>query len=160
MNDTKEVITGMGGSEVPSSITQLLTINQSKKVPLIESATATPKHNESSNFTDEVDNVCTSSDIKLTETPGIDKVLLKVRSSQGRLNECFITDNRTLRKKKQKCKAMNVTNKIDKSVDKDSVKYEDKFEIVASTRSKPYADAVRYDQNLSCKKDIDFCKNL
>ena len=55
---------------------------------------------------------------------------------------------------------MNVTNKIDKSVDKDSVKYEDKFEIVASTRSKSYADAVRYDQNLSCKKDIDFCKNL
>ena len=32
------------------------------------------------------------------------------------------------------------------------------IEIVANTRSKSYADAVRYDQNMSCKKDIDFAK--
>ena len=46
-----------------------------------------------------MDNVCTSSDIKMTETPGIDNVLLKVKSSQGRVNESFVMDNRTLKKR-------------------------------------------------------------
>ena len=53
---------------------------------------------------------------------------------------------------------MNVANKMDKSVVKDSMKDENKIEIFASTRGKLYADAVRYDQNISCKKDNDFAK--
>ena len=35
---------------------------------------------------------------------------------------------------------------------------EEKIEIVANTRRKSYADAARYDQNMSCKKDIDSAK--
>ena len=85
----------------------------------------------------------------MTETPGIDDALLKVKSSQGRVNESFITDNRALRKKKQKCKCMNVANNMDKSVVVDSMKNEEKNEIVANTRGKSYADVVRYDQNMS-----------
>ena len=83
-----------------------------------------------------MDNACTSSGIKMTETPGIDTILLKVKSSQGRVNKSFITDNNTLRKKKQKCKPMNVVNKMYKSVVADSMKDEEKFEMVANTRSK------------------------
>ena len=44
-----------------------------------------------------------------------------------------------------------------------NMKDEEKIEIVANTRSKPYADAVRYDQNMSCNKNIDlvkFCNEL
>ena len=94
----------------------------------------------------------------MTETPGIDDALLKVKSSQGRVNESFITDNRALRKKKQKCKYMNVANNVDKSVVVDSMKNEEKNQIVANTRGKSYADIVRYDQHMSNKKDIDFAK--
>ena len=39
-----------------------------------------------------------------------------------------------------------------------NMKDEEKIEIVANTRSKPYADAVRYDQNMSCNKNIDLVK--
>ena len=53
---------------------------------------------------------------------------------------------------------MNVANKMDRSVVEDSMKDEEKIEIVANTRSKSYADAVMYDQNMSCTKDTDFAK--
>ena len=41
----------------------------------------------------------------MTETPSIDKVLLKVESSQKIVNESFITDDNTLRKKEAKIHA-------------------------------------------------------
>ena len=50
-------------------------------------------------------NVCTSTGIKMTETPGIYDVLLKVKNSQEKVNESFIMDNRTLRKKEAKMQA-------------------------------------------------------
>ena len=78
---------------------QLLTISQSENVPLVESDMTRPKNNERSNITCKVDNICTFSGIIMTETPGIDNVLLKVKSSQ---------------KCKEKCKPMNIANKMDK----------------------------------------------
>ena len=54
---------------------------------------------------------------------------------------------------------MNVANDMDKSVVVDSMK-DQKIEVVANTWSKFYADVVRYDQNMSCKKDIDFAKTF
>ena len=148
LNNIMEILTGVGGSNVPSSVSQLSTISQSENVSLVESAITTLKQNESSNITGTVDNICTSSGIKMTEAPDIDNVLLKVKSIQGRVNESFIMDNRTLRKKKQKCKAMNVASKMDKSVVENNMKNEEKIETVGKTRSKSYADAVWYDQNV------------
>ena len=95
LNNTKEIITAVSGNKVPSSVTQLFTISQSENVPLVESDMTTPKNNERSSITCKVDNICTSSGIIMTETPGIDNVLLKVKSSQ-------------------KCKPMNIANKMDK----------------------------------------------
>ena len=53
---------------------------------------------------------------------------------------------------------MNVANKMDKSVIENNMKNEEKIEIVANTRSKSFPDTVRYNQNMSCKKNIDFAK--
>ena len=47
----------------------------------------------------------------------------------------------------QKCKAVNVANKINKSMVENNLKDKQKIEIVAKARSKCYIDAVRYDQN-------------
>ena len=81
LNNTKEIITEVGRNKVPSSVLQLLTISQSENVPLVESAITTPKNDESSNITGKVNNICTSSDIKMTETSGNDNVLLKVKNN-------------------------------------------------------------------------------
>ena len=43
----------------------------------------------------------------------------------------------------QKCKAVNVANKINKSMVENNLKDEQKIEIVAKARSKCYIDAVR-----------------
>ena len=82
LNNTKEIITGVGRSEVPSSVMQLSTVNKLENVLLVELATTTPKHNESSNITDKVVNVCTSTGIKIAETPGIDDALATYERSQ------------------------------------------------------------------------------
>ena len=82
LNNTKEIITGVGRSEVPSSVMQLSTVNKLENVPLVELATTTPKHNESSNITDKVVNVCTSTGLKIAETPGIDDALATYERSQ------------------------------------------------------------------------------
>ena len=52
LNNTKEIIICVGGSEVLSSVTQLSTVNQSENVRLVELGTTTPKYNESLNITD------------------------------------------------------------------------------------------------------------
>ena len=83
LNNTKEIITGVGGSKVSSSVMQISTGNQSENVPLFESAIATPKHNESSNITVKW---VTFAYYLMTETPGIDNYLLKIKISQGRVN--------------------------------------------------------------------------
>ena len=94
----------------------------------------------------------------MTETLAIDNVLLKVKSSQGRVNESFIKGNCTLRKMKQKCKPMNVAYEMDKSMVENNMKDEEKIEIVANNYSNSYVDAVIYDQSMSCKKSIDLAK--
>ena len=53
---------------------------------------------------------------------------------------------------------MNIANKMNKSVVEDSMKDEEKIEIVAKTQGKLCADAVKWDQHMSCTKDIDFAK--
>ena len=123
----KEIITEVGRRKVLLSVRQLSTITQSENVALVESAITTPKNNESSNITSKVNNIFTSSCIKMIETPGIDKVLLKLESSQGRVNESLITDNRALRKKKRKCKPMNLVNKMNKSMVENNMKPEEKM---------------------------------
>ena len=50
--NNKEIITKIGRSKVPSSVTQLSTVNQLENVRSVESAITTPKHNESSNIMD------------------------------------------------------------------------------------------------------------
>ena len=52
LNNTKEIIICVGGSEVLSSVTQLSTVNQSENVRLVELGTTTPKYNESLNTAD------------------------------------------------------------------------------------------------------------
>ena len=52
LNNTKEIITCVGGSEVLSSVTQLSTVNQPENVRLVELGTTTPKYNESLNTAD------------------------------------------------------------------------------------------------------------
>ena len=39
-----------------------------------------------------------------------------------------------------------------------NMKDEEKIKIISNTHSKLYAGAVRYDKNMSCKKDIDLAK--
>ena len=82
-----------------------------ENVPSVEWAITTPKNTENSRITGKVDNVCTSSCIKMTETLGIDNVFLKVKSSQRSISSQRSTILRTLRKKKQKFKPVNVGNK-------------------------------------------------
>ena len=105
-----------------------------------------------------MDNICISCSIKITETLAIDNVLLKVKSSQGRVNKSFITGNYTLRKKKQKCKPMNVAYEMNKLMVENNMKDEEKSEIVANSYSNSYVDSVSYDQSMSCKKSIDLAK--
>ena len=94
----------------------------------------------------------------MTETLAIDNVLLKVKSSQGTVNESFIKGNCTLRKMKQKCKPMNVAYEMDKLMVENNMKDEEKIEIVANNYRNSYIDAVIYDQSMSCKKSIDLAK--
>ena len=94
----------------------------------------------------------------MTETLAIDNVLLKVKSSQGRVNESFITGNCTLRKMKQKCKPVNVACEMDKLMVENNMKDEEKIEIVTNNYSNSYVDAVICDQSMSCKKSVDLEK--
>ena len=103
-----------------------------------------------------MDNTCISFGIKMTETLAIDNVLLKIKSSQG--NGFFITGNHTLRKKRRKCKPMNVAYEIDKLMVGNHMKDEGKIEIVANNYNNSYVDAISYDQSMSCKKSIDLAK--
>ena len=105
-----------------------------------------------------VDNIFISFGIKMTETLAIDNVLLKIKSSQGRVNESFITGNHTLRKKRRKYKPMTVAYEIDKLMVENNMKDEEKIEIVANNYSNSNVDAVSYDQSMSCKKSIDLAK--
>ena len=91
-----------------------------------------------------VDNIFISFGIKMTETLAID-VLLKIKSSQGRINGFFITGNHTLRKKRRKYKPLNVAYEIDKLMVENDMKDEEKIEIVANNYSNSYVDAVSYD---------------
>ena len=91
-----------------------------------------------------VDNIFISFGIKMTETLAID-VLLKIKSSQGRVNGFFITGNHTLRKKRRKYKPLNVAYEIDKLMVENDMKDEEKIEIVANNYSNSYVDAVSYD---------------
>ena len=59
-----------------------------------------------------MDSIFISFGIKMTEILAIDNVFLKIKSSQGRVNESFITGNHTLRKKRRKYKPMNVAYEI------------------------------------------------
>ena len=91
-----------------------------------------------------VDNIFISFGIKMTETLAID-VLLKIKSSQGRINGFFITGNHTLRKKRRKYKPLNVAYEIDKLMVENDMKDEEKVELVANNYSNSYVDAVSYD---------------
>ena len=91
-----------------------------------------------------MDNIFISFGIKMTETLAID-VLLKIKSSQGRVNGFFITGNHTLRKKRRKYKPLNVAYEIDKLMVENDMKDEEKIEIVANNYSNSYVDAVSYD---------------
>ena len=102
-----------------------------------------------------MDNICISFGIKMTEILAIDNVLLKIKSSQGRVKKSFITGNHTLRKKRQKYKPMNVAYKL---MVENNMKDEEKIEIVAKNYSNSYVVAVSYDQSMSCKKSIDLAK--
>ena len=82
-----------------------------------------------------VDSIFISFGIKMTEILAIDNVLLKIKSSQGRVNESFITDNHTLRKKRRKYKPMTVAYEIDKLMVENNMKDEEKIEIVANNYS-------------------------
>ena len=84
----------------------------------------------------------------MTEILGIDNVLLKVKSSQRSISSQRSTILRTLRKKKQKFKPVNVGNKMNKSIVDNNMKNEEKIEIIANARSISYADAIRYNQNM------------
>ena len=81
----------------------------------------------------------------MTETLSIDSVLLKIKRSQGRVNENFISGNDTLRKKRRKYKPMSVAYEIDKLMVENNMKDEEKTEIVANNYSNSYVDAVSYD---------------
>ena len=94
----------------------------------------------------------------MTETLAIDNVLLKVKSSQGRVNESFITGNCTLKKMKQRCKPANVAYEMDKLMVENNMKDEEKIEIFVNNYSNSYVDAVIYDQSMSCKKSIILAK--
>ena len=94
----------------------------------------------------------------MTETLSIDSVLLKIKRSQGRVNENFISGNNTLRKKRRKYKPMNVAYEIDKLMVENNMKDEGKIEIVANNYNNSYVDAISYDQSMSCKKSIDLAK--
>ena len=137
---------------------QLSRVNQSEIVPLVESPTTAPKNDERPNIAGIADNIFTCSCIEMTETLGIDKFLLKVERSQGRVNEFFIKDNQILRKNKRKFKPVDVANKINKLMIENNMKDEEKIEIFSNTHSKLYAGAVRYDKNMSCKKNINLAK--
>ena len=105
-----------------------------------------------------MDNTCISFGIKMTETLAIDNVLLKIKSSQGRVNGFFISGNHTLRKKRRKYKPMNVACETDKLMVGNNMKDEEKIEIVANNYNNSYVDAISYDQSMSCKKSIDLAK--
>ena len=82
-----------------------------------------------------MDSIFISFGIKMTETLAIDNVLLKIKSSQERVNESFITGNHKLRKKRRKYKPMTVAYEIDKLMVENNMKDEEKFEIVANNYS-------------------------
>ena len=105
-----------------------------------------------------VDSIFISFGIKMTEILAIDNVLLKIKSSQGWVNESFITGSHTLRKKRRKYKPMTVAYEIDKLMVENNMKDEEKIEIVANNYSNSYVDAVICDQSMSCKKSIDLAK--
>ena len=73
------------------------TIIQSENFPLVESDFAKPENNKSSNIMGEVKKIFSFSCIEMTETPGIDKVLLNVETNQKSVNEFFVADNWILR---------------------------------------------------------------
>ena len=157
--NTKKIITEAGRCKVPSGNISYATIsNQSENVSLVESALQQPKHNEILNIMGKVDNIFISFVIKMTETLAIDNVLLKIKSTQGRVNESFITGNHTLRKKRRKYKPMTVAYEIDKLMVENNMKDEEKIEIVANNYSNSYVDDVSYDQSMSRKKSIDLAK--
>ena len=85
-----------------------------------------------------MDNICISFGIKMTETLAIDKVLLKIKSSQERVIGCFITGNHTLRKKRRKYKPMNVSYETDKLMVDNNMKDEEKIETVANDYRNSY----------------------